>query len=259
MRVYLGVAVKEDYEILTRLHKLRDDIGICVSAYYYKTKSATRKNVELLSKEEIPVFLDNGAVQTFRLGTKELSMDYLRSVCKTINPDFLLAPDVLGDPKGTLDRQLTFIHQNDDLELLAPLQSHNYGPIFEDRIVNDIDVLKDAGYQRFGFGKPHVGTRPMMTRNETLMQFGVRLRPHCDYLHFLGYPLGASVGGSNYLDSADVGTFFLLAKYRYQAYKNPEESASILNSLIDIEQTMRGIREKQAQAITVGNERGVEK
>lgn len=248
MRVYLGVAVKEDYEILTRLHKLRDDIGICVSAYYYKTKLATRKNVELLAKEEIPVFLDNGAVQVARRKVARLSPDYLRSVCKKVNPDFLLAPDVLGNSTETMEMQLDFIKDNDDLELLAPLQSHNKGPIFTNEIVEDIDILKEAGYQRFGFGKPHVGMRPMMTRAETLMQFGIRLKPHCDYLHFLGYPLGASVGGSNYLDSADVGTFFLLAKYRYQAYKNPEESASILNSLIDIEQTMRGIREKQAQA-----------
>jgi len=247
MRIYLGLAAKEDIDIITKLNEIRSDVGVEISAYYHKTKSSTRKIAKTCADEEIPLIIDSGAVQTYRLGTKNINDDYLRDLYKKLNPDFLFAPDVLGIPQKTFEIQLDFIKQNDDLELLAPLQNINYGPIFQKQIIDEIKILQEHGYSKFGFGRPYA---TKMTRRQSVMYYGPMLRPYVEHLHYLAIPLGVGVAGTNFLDSCDVGLHFLKMKYRYQVWKNIEETVRVLNNLIEVEQTLRQIRQKQAQIAT---------
>lgn len=246
MKIYLGVQTKGDYEIISYLNELRpNEIGAEINAYYYRKQSFTRKLAQSISDEEIPIMIDSGAFQTYHYQTKLIKDEYLRNIAKKLNPDFLLAPDIIGDPLKTKQNLLDFIEKNDDLELLAPLQSINYGPIQRELIEEDIKILQEKGYTKFGFGRPY---SIKMTRRESLKYLSPIIRPIVGYLHYLGYPLGDGIHGTHLLDSVDVGTNRLMYRYGFQVWKNPEESARILSDLIDIEQTLRPIRLKQTMA-----------
>lgn len=246
MRFYLGVAVKEDAQLLLALSKLRSDFGVCISAYEYWTRLATRKILGSLN--DMPLILDNGQIQAYRRGLL-FPLEKLRSVINEVKPEFTFAPDIIGEPEKSLDSLCRFIETNDDIDLLAPLQAHNYGLLFEDKLLDEIDMLKEHGYSRFGIGKPYT---IRFSRRETVQQVVPRIRDRLPYLHFMGYPLGGGISGINLLNSVDMGTFWVLKKYRVGIYKHPEQGAKLLSALMDVDLAVRELHEKKLEPAKVG-------
>lgn len=246
-KFYFGVCVKEDLDLvkeLTRLRRDKNDVGVLCNAYYYKTKAATRKIINVCKNElQIDVIGDNGQIQSYRQGVL-FPQEKLVDVIQEVNPKFTFAPDVIGSPQESLTSLCQFINKHNDLDLAAPLQAHNNGLLFAEKIVEEIDILKENGYERFGVGKPY---KLKFTRRETGSQIIPRVRPNVKYLHFLGCPLGRGISGLNLCESADVGTFPIMSLYGVGIYKNPVEGAKLLSSLMDVDKAVSDLHDKKLQ------------
>lgn len=244
-KFYFGVCVKEDYALIKELVSLRkdlDDVGVLCNAFYYKTKAATRKIIENCQQElKIDVIGDSGEIQVYRqqvLFPREKLVD----VYRTVKPKFAFAPDKIGSPTESLLSLCDFIKQNNDLDLAAPLQAHNNGLLFADKIQEEISILKENGYERFGVGKPY---KLKFSRRETGQEIIPRVRPNVKYLHFLGCPLGRGISGLNLCESADVGTFPIMSLYGVGIYKNPSEGARLLSGLMDVDKAVSDLHDKK--------------
>lgn len=246
MRFYFGVAAKEDEYLIRELAKIREDVGICVSAYYYKTRKAARKIVHNL-KGSVPIILDNGQIQAYR-HNQLFKEEVYRNIINQIDPEFSFAPDVIGNPEGTIQSLLHFMKNNDDVDLLAPLQAHNNGLLFKEKLIEEVNILKDYGYEKFGIGKPY---EIRFSRPETLAQFVPLIREQAPYVHFMGFPIGRGKAGLNLLDSVDVGTFWTLKYYRVGIYKHPKEGATLLSALMDVDLAVKELHNKKKDFVAM--------
>jgi len=246
LKFYLGTAVKEDLEIVRELMKLRDDFGVCISAYYYKVKSSTRKIVQHCQTElNLPVILDNGQIQAWRQKTL-IKEEKLTEIISEVKPLFSFAPDVIGSPKQSLESLVRFIDGHEDLDLLAPLQAHNYGLLFPEKLQEEISILKESGYERFGFGKPY---QLKFTRRETAKEFIPKVKPQVKYLHFMGYPFGKGLTGINLCESVDGGTYWTMNAFRVGIYKNPKEGAKLFSALMDVDLAVSDLHDKKFSSV----------